>query len=213
MWRVMLQTNVGQTLTTAGEQWIQEGVDQAIPDLVEHEEDELDDAENGRNEPHVTYGQEGKANSPADGAWESQEQGQETVDPSASSGEDQVAQTPGEIEAVRGLRLGNDIVKLDVDVVVDTLVIPFEYAETSGESGEWRRSTDAWNSALLRRCGVALFVLLLFGCRVGLLVAVLTLLQFNLLGMLSLVTVLVEQGHVGFVQVGLASSLLRISHC
>ncbi len=78
------------------------------------EEEDIHDAQDRRGEPDGEEGDEREGDTPDEGQRQGQESGQQTVNPEARSGEENVSRTPDRVESVSHIRLGQHVLKVQL---------------------------------------------------------------------------------------------------
>jgi len=81
------------------------------------------------------------------------------VCPQSDGGEEQVSQTPDELEALGRVRLSKNVLERQVDLVVDVLIVSVDDVEADGEAVEVLGAVDG--AAWLALLGLLLLLLLL----------------------------------------------------
>ena len=78
------------------------------------EEDNVQDAKGRSGEPDGEEGDEREGDTPDEGQWQSEQGGQQAVNPVAGTGEKNVRWAPDRIETVRHIRFGKNIFKVEL---------------------------------------------------------------------------------------------------
>lgn len=80
------------------------------------EEDDVEDAEDGRGEPDGEEREEGEGDAPDESEWQGQQAGQESIDPISGASEEDESRAPDRIESVSHVRLGEHVFKVELSV-------------------------------------------------------------------------------------------------
>jgi hypothetical protein len=78
------------------------------------EEEDIEDAEDGRGQPDGDEGDEGESDAPDESQRQGKDGSQQTVDPVACAGEQNVRSAPDWIESVGGIRFSQNIFKVQL---------------------------------------------------------------------------------------------------
>lgn len=112
---------------------IQESAHKSGIDTMNVEQDDVIDFESRSEDPDDEDIDEGKDDSPDEGKRESQDCGDEAIQPESNAREDQERQAPDEFESLWRIRLRQDVIKVEIDVSIDPLVVAIHDIESDGE--------------------------------------------------------------------------------
>jgi len=76
---------------------------------------------------------EGKDDGPEQRKWDGKNGCDETIHPEASHVEDEESQTPDEFETVSRIWFSNDVLELDIDMIIDSLLVSIQHIQSHCE--------------------------------------------------------------------------------
>jgi len=115
------------------EEWIEHCSDQTTPDSMNVVKKQIEDTQWRSAAPDCADIDDGEDDRPEEREWDGENGCYKAIHPETSHVEDEESQTPDEFKAMSWIWFSNDILKLNIDMIIDFLLISIQYIQANSE--------------------------------------------------------------------------------